>query len=106
MTDPRVAGRARDRRAFAAAALALTVLFAGNNLPSALYGPSGPRSATARLRSSGAVSELATRTSYLDHGEPVIGPVGLNLRKEAAMRTSSELWARVQSAEEDTGLGR
>jgi MFS family permease len=38
MTDPRAAGPVRDRRAFAAAALALAVLFAGNNLPSALYG--------------------------------------------------------------------
>lgn len=38
MTDSRAAGPVRDRRAFAAAALALAVLFAGNNLPSALYG--------------------------------------------------------------------
>jgi predicted MFS family arabinose efflux permease len=38
MTDPLAAGPVRDRRAFAAAALALAVLFAGNNLPSALYG--------------------------------------------------------------------
>jgi MFS family permease len=30
--------RARDRRAFAAAAIALFVLFLGNNMPSALYG--------------------------------------------------------------------
>jgi MFS family permease len=38
MTDPRAASQGQDRRAFAAAALALAVLFAGNNLPSALYG--------------------------------------------------------------------
>jgi hypothetical protein len=38
MTDPRADGPIRDRRAFAAAALALAVLFAGNYLPSALYG--------------------------------------------------------------------
>lgn len=37
MTDPRAAGPGRGRMAFAAAALALAALFAGNNLPSALY---------------------------------------------------------------------
>lgn len=38
MTDPPAAGPDQERRAFAAAALAPAVLFAGNNLPSALYG--------------------------------------------------------------------
>ena len=43
------AGPIRDRRAFAAAALALAVLFAGNNLPcpARCTGPSGPHSPTA-----------------------------------------------------------
>ena len=38
MTDSQAPGPGRDRGAFAAVALALAVLFAGNNLPSALYG--------------------------------------------------------------------